>query len=128
MMAVETFNGRILYPELGKQAAGVKDREEIKTIMANAPAGALIVVLIGWAIGSASGGFLATLISRKTSFVMALVLGGLLTLAGVANNLMLPPPIWFWIATFAVLLPSTCVGAKLVPRSVPIATSNRCDD
>ena len=113
MMIVETANGRLLYPELGKRAEGVTDRQEIKAIMASAPVGALLVVLIGWALGSVAGGFLATLISRKPPGGHALVLGALLTLAGVANNLMLPPPFWFWIATFAVLLPATYVGAGL---------------
>ncbi len=119
MMIVETANGKVIYPELGKQAEGVTDREEIKAIMASAPVGALVVVLVGWALGSVAGGYLATLISGKPPFGHALVLGVLLTLAGVANNLMLPPPFWFWIATFAVLLPATCAGAWLVTRRAP---------
>jgi hypothetical protein len=116
MMAVEAANGRLLYPELGKRAEGVTDLQEIKASMASAPVGALVVVLVGWVLGSVAGGFLATLISRKPGSGHALVLGAFLTLAGVANNLMLPPPAWFWIATFAVILPATYVGARLVPR------------
>jgi ABC-type uncharacterized transport system permease subunit len=119
MMIVETANGRLLYPELGRRAEGVTDRQEIKAIMASAPVGALVVVLVGWALGSVSGGFLATLISRKPAYGHALVLGVLLTLAGVANNLMLPPPPWFWIGTLAVFLPATCIGARLVRRPAP---------
>jgi hypothetical protein len=119
MMIVETTNVKLLYPELGKRAEGVTDRDEIKAIMASAPVGALVVVLVGWALGSVAGGYLATLISRKPPYGHALALGVLLTLAGVANNLMLPKPLWFWIATFAVLLPATYVGARLVPRWAP---------
>ena len=124
MMIVETANGKLLYPELGKQAEGVTDREEIKAIMASAPVGALVVVLVGWAVGSVAGGYLATLISRRPSYGHALALGVLLTLAGVANNLMLPPPFWFWIATFAVFLPATYVGAWLVPRRAPAGATS----
>ena len=93
MMIVETANGKLLYPELGKRAEGVTDRQEITAIMASAPVGALVVVLVGWAMGSVAGGYLVTLISRKPPYGHALVLGALLTLAGVANNLMLPPPL-----------------------------------
>jgi len=59
MMTVETANGRLLYPELGKRAEDVTDRQEIKAIMVSAPVGALVVVLVGWALGSVAGGFLA---------------------------------------------------------------------
>ena len=116
MMIVETANGKLLYPELGKRAEGVTDREEIKAIMAGAPVGALVVVLVGRALGSLAGEYLATLISGNPPYGHALVLGALLTLAAVANNLMLPPPLWFWIATFAVFLPARFAGALLVPR------------
>lgn len=125
MIVVESVNGRLLYPELHKSAEGVTDRQEIKAIMASAPVGALAVVIFGWALGSVAGGFLATLIGRKAPVGHALALGGLLTLAGVANNLMLPPPLWFWIATFVVFLPATYVGARLVPQQAPArATSS----
>jgi hypothetical protein len=82
--------------------------------------GALAVVLVGWALGGMAGGFLATLIARSAARRHALVLGVLLTIAGVANNLMIPKPIWFWVATFAVLLPAAYAGARLVGQR-PIA-------
>jgi len=41
MMVVESINGRVLYPELGKMAEGVTDRETIRTLLAGAPVGAL---------------------------------------------------------------------------------------
>ena len=47
MMIVETANGRLLYPELGKRAEGVTDRQEIKAIMASAPVGASWLFLSG---------------------------------------------------------------------------------
>ncbi len=43
----------------------------------------------------------------------ALILGGLLTLAGIANNLMLPPPAWFWLPTLLVFLPAAFAGARM---------------
>jgi hypothetical protein len=39
----------------------------------------------------------------------------MLTLAGVANNLMIPPPLWFWIASLDVLMPAAYLGARLAP-------------
>jgi hypothetical protein len=56
-----------------------------------------------------------------SAVMMALVLGVLLTSAGIANNLMRPPPNWFWIVTFGAFLPATFVGARLVPRRATAA-------
>jgi hypothetical protein len=67
-------------------------------------------------LGSLLGGFLAAWIGWNAPVAHALVLGGLLTLAGIANNLMLPPPAWFWIPTLVVLLPAAYAGARLAPR------------
>jgi len=117
MMIVETVNGKVLYPELGKSAKGVTDREEIKKIMDSAPTGALVVVLIGWVLGSIAGGAVTTRICRCQTNRHALILGCMLTLAGIVNNLMLPPPFWFWIATLVVFLPSTSLGARLVRQT-----------
>jgi hypothetical protein len=116
MMAVETVNGRVLYPELGKMAEGMTDREAIRNLMAAAPLGAFLVVLFGWTLGSLAGGAVTAWIATSSPVGHALVLGGLLTLAGVANNLMVPPPPWFWLASLAVLLPAAYAGARLAPR------------
>jgi hypothetical protein len=45
-----------------------------------------------------------------------LVLGALLTWVGVANNLMLPPPLWFWVTTLVVLPPAAALGSRVAAR------------
>ena len=115
MMLIEAINGRVLYPELGKMAEGMTDREAIRALMANAPVGAFLVILFGWMLGSLVGGSIAAWIGWNAPVAHALILGGLLTLAGIANNLMLPPPVWFWLASLVVLLPAACAGARLAP-------------
>jgi hypothetical protein len=115
MMIVETINGRVLYPELAKAANGVTDRETLRSLMAGAPLGALVVVIVGWILGGVAGGWTTALIARRAKVRHGLVVGALLTLAGVANNLMIPPPLWFWVASLAVMIPSAYFGARLVP-------------
>jgi hypothetical protein len=116
MMIVEMINGRVLYPELAKAAEGVTDRETIRSIFAAAPLGSLLVVVAGWVLGGGVGGWVAASVAPRTTVGHGLVLGGLLTLAGVANNLMLPPPAWFWVASLVVLMPAAYAGAHLVPK------------
>jgi MFS family permease len=122
MMLIEMLNGRVLYPELGKLAEGVADKEAIRALMASAPAGAFLVVLSGWVLGSLLGGYLAASISWNAPVGHALVLGGLLTLAGIANNLALPPPGWFWVLSVVVLIPSAYAGARLAPKRTQAKT------
>ena len=141
MMAMETANAHLFYPEFAKLAeskdkevirefsesdpegahAGSRElalrrREVVREVLAGAPAGALLVVILGWVLGSLAGGGVTAWISQRAPIVHGLVLGGLLTLAGIANNLMLPPPLWFWIATFVIFLPAVYVGARLARR------------
>jgi hypothetical protein len=115
MTAVESINGHVLYPDLGKAAQGVTDREQIRALFAGAPIGALLVVLGGWMLASVVGGFVTAWIAGSSPLRLALALGLLLTLAGIAHNLMLPPPAWFWIATLVVFLPACFAGARLAP-------------
>jgi len=116
MMAIESINGRFLYPELGKAADGMIDKEALRRLLARAPVGAFLVVIAGWVLGSVAGGWVAARFGRRAPVGHALTLGGLLTLAGVANNLMVPPPLWFWIASLLVLLPAAYAGARLALR------------
>jgi TRAP-type C4-dicarboxylate transport system permease large subunit len=92
MMIIETINGRVLYPELGKAAEGVTDRETIRALLATAPLDAFLVVIVGWILGGVAGGWTTARLAAMASVRHGLILGALLTLAGVANNLMVPPP------------------------------------
>jgi hypothetical protein len=112
MMIVESINGRVLYPGLANAAEGVTDREAIRAIFASAPTGALLVVILGWTLGGLGGGWTAARIAGRSGVTHGLVVGLLLTCAGIANNLMLPPPLWFWVASLVVLLPSAYQGAR----------------
>ena len=113
MMLVEMMNGRVFYPELGKAAEGVTDRETVRAIIAAAPLGAMLVVIAGWILGGVAGGWTAARIAPRAAVGHGLALGALLTLAGVANNLMVPPPAWFWVVSLVVLVPASYVGARL---------------
>ena len=115
MMIIETINGRILHPELAKAAEGVTDRETLRTLLAAAPLGAFLVVIAGWILGGVAGGWVTARLAPRATTGHGLVLGALLTLAGVANNLMIPPPLWFWIASLVVLMPAAYAGARLSP-------------
>ena len=112
MMIVEFVNGHVFYPALGKAAEGVTDPAVVRHLMATAPKGALLVVLFGWALGGLVGGLVAGKLAPKAPMAHGVVLALLLTLACVANNLMIPPPAWSWIAGLVVTGPMAFLGAR----------------
>jgi len=112
MMLVESTNGHLLYPDLGNAGRQVTDRAQMAALMAQAPVGALLVVAAGWLLGAVAGGWTTTRFIRTGSPGPAFVLGALLTLAGVANHLMMPPPLWFGVLGLAVMLPGSWYGAR----------------
>lgn len=121
MMLIEMLNGHVLYPELGSAAKALSDNgspdpDAIRALMASAPAGALLVVLLGWSLGGIVGGWITARIAGVNGVRNALILGVLLTLGAIANNLMLPPPLWFWIAGMLILLPAAGLGGRLADR------------
>ena len=112
MMVFEAINGHVIYPELGQAAAKVQDPGQMRALMVTVPTGAMAIVLAGWAVGAFVGGWVAQRIGRGDAGPTGVVLGLLLTTAGIANNLMIPPPLWFWVAGMLVLLPGAWLGAR----------------
>ncbi len=114
MVIVESINGHWLYPELARSAVGMTDPEQLRALLAAAPVPALLVVVGGWTLGALAGGWTAARLAGRANGGHALAVGILLVAAGVMNNLMLPPPVWFWIASLAVLLPAAWLGGAAV--------------
>jgi hypothetical protein len=112
IMIVEMLNSYILPPP---PADVMKDTARLREYMANGPAMAYAVVLIGYALGAFVGGFIVTKISRLVSsgLTLPIVFGAVLTLLGISNMVMIPgQPIWFMIVALIIFIPAAIVGSK----------------
>jgi len=108
-----------LYPDL-MRAVEADDPALIQAEAAKPGAsGALVVVLVAWLVAGAVGGFLATRLAAARSRVPALLVGGLMTVGAVINNLTYPPPLWFWILTPFAFLPTAMLAASRASRPAP---------
>jgi hypothetical protein len=148
MISTDLLNARFIYPGFAKlaeardreiveqakqeapngvpdeQAVLLKRRNAVRDILASAPVGALAVVLLGCALGALAGGYVAGRLAGRSPLMHGIVVGALLTLGGIANNLMLPPPAWFWVASLVVFVPCACFGAQIassLSRAAPSA-------
>lgn len=100
--------------------AGVdlSDTNAMKQYVASLPTSAFLLVLAGWGVGAVLGGWIAARIARRSPRVHAMIVAGLLLCGGVANMLMLPHPLWVWVAGIAAFLAGGCIGGRLAERGL----------
>ncbi len=80
------------------------------------PLGAMVFVILAYAAGSFGGGWVAARLAAARKLRHALVVGGVLMLAGVSNLVTIPHPTWMVIATLVVFLPLAYAGGRLAQR------------
>lgn len=90
-----------------------ENAEAMNAYISSLPGSAFAMVLGGYAIAAFLGGLIATLIARA-KFVPALIIGGFLTLASIANAKMIAQPLWVSVVSVVVMIPAACLGAKMV--------------
>ncbi len=92
----------------------VNDKAAMRAFVAGLPVGALLFVIVAYAIGSFVAGALAAYIGHGARTRHALVAGAVLMLAGIMNLVAIPHPVWFSVLTVVVFLPLAWLGARLV--------------
>lgn len=90
------------------------NKAQLEALMATAPLGSLILILIGYMLAALGGGFVAALIHKKQKFQLSLMIGFFLTMAGISNLMMIPHPIWFIIINLPSYLLFAYLGSRLV--------------
>ena len=112
IFGVEGLNG-VFFPL--PPGTDISNPEAMKAVLAGLPTMALVVVLIGWALGSVLGGWVATAVGGRTRGP-ATVLGAILFLGALYNLYTIPHPAWFWVPGLLVWLPGVKLGEKLGTR------------
>lgn len=110
ILAVEAVGMMIFPPPPGTD---MTNPEVVKALMANAPAGVLLFVLLGWILGTFAGAWAAARIARRAPLAHGMVIGALGLAGAVANMLRIPHPAWFWVLGVAVFLPAAWLGARI---------------
>lgn len=107
--------GHTLFPY--PEGAKPMDMEWIKNNIDLIPRGSMIAVIIAHGVGIAIGMFVAGLIS-KTSIIPAYVVAGLMIIATVGNWILIPSPIWFYIADGISVIAGFLFGKPLARRHI----------
>ena len=89
----------------------LRDPQALAAHIAAAPLSAMLVVVVGWALAAFVGAWVAARIARHR--LAAALAIGVLVLAGViANNAMIPHPLWMTVAGIALPLPLAWLAAR----------------
>lgn len=88
------------------------DKEAMKKIIDTMSFGALLTVIIAYAIGSFGGGFVCALISENNKIRYSVITGIILLIFGLINLFMIPHPVWFMIVNVLVYIPFAFFGGK----------------
>jgi hypothetical protein len=91
----------------------LRDPQALAAHIAAAPLSAMLIVVVGWALGAFLGGWVAARIARHRR-VAALIIGALVLAGVIANSMMIPHPLWMTIAGLVLPLPIAWLAARMV--------------
>ena len=89
------------------------DPEVLKGHVVRYPPWVLLLAGLGWGLTTLLSAWLATRLGAQRHAAHGILVGSILLVAAIANMLMLPYPMWFWILNLVVLPASFCLGARL---------------
>jgi hypothetical protein len=103
-----------------KPAPDIHSLEQVKAYVASLPLSALLLVLVGWLIGTFLGAWAAARIGRTP--VTAYVLGAIQFCIGIWNAIVLPQPVWYSVALEIIYIVVPIIAARLAfpqPAAAP---------
>ena len=86
--------------------------DDIAKYVENAPFMAIFFVIISYAAGALTGGFVSTLIAPDRKKIYAIIIGIIFLITSIYMMVTIPSPIWFWICGILIWL-LVLVGWKL---------------
>ncbi len=96
------------------------DTEAIANAVKHMPLSAFLFLLVNYIICSFIAGIISTLIAKRIAIRPALVVGIVLTLAGLYNVVSIPHPMWFSVLNLFIYLPFTYFGYLAIRKKEPL--------
>lgn len=91
-----------------------KDIDQMKEFVQGLPASAFAMVLLAHALGAFCAGSVSSWVAGLKWKAGAIALGLLFTIAGIANLVMIPHPLWFGIIDTLIYLPAALAGTSII--------------
>ena len=109
VFAIELVVGRIVPapPDFD-----MRDPDAVRARVAGLPMWVILLVLVGWLVGTALGSWAAVRIARTTRLWPGLVVGAIVFLSTVYNIMTIPHPIWFVAISLIAIPIASWLGAR----------------
>jgi hypothetical protein len=114
LIAIGEFGIYYLYPL--PPGTRVNDADSLAVAMKLMSPNAFVLLLVNYFIASFCAGLVATLVAKRTTLRPALVVGLVLTLAGLYNVIYMPHPLWFSIVNLLIYIPAAYLGYRSVRK------------
>ena len=115
------FAGHALFPP--PPGLDPRSQADLAAIMAQAPTGAMVMLVVAWVAGAFTGGFTAARISRKHKRGAAIAVA-LFVMAGVCGMIFLVPDHPVWVSALGLILPIPAALLATRFATQPIRGSN----
>lgn len=114
-MMIVNYISVAMYPM--PQALDTSNPELMAEYIAGLPMLAKLIVLVSWIVSAFVAGFVAAKIAPDDKArTMAIIVGALLMLGGIANAFMIPHPMWMLIIGLLQYIPVAHIGAKIAGK------------
>lgn len=94
------------------ESLDLMNQAAVAAFTASLPWTAYILVFLGWVVGSFKGGFVTTYLSGEKSYRLSFVLGAILTILGIANNLAIGHDMLFNVIAIPMFVLFTYLGHR----------------
>lgn len=84
--------------------ANPDDPDDIAKYVENVPFMAIFFVIISYAAGALTGGFVSTVIANDRKKIYAIIIGIIFPIISIYMMVTIPTPVWFWICGILVWL------------------------
>src|SRR5687768_2710402 len=90
----------------------MRDPEQVRARVASLPMWVILLVLVGWLVGTGLGSWAAVRIARTTKLWPGLMVGAIVLLSTLYNVMTIPHPIWFVGISLVAIPIASWMGAR----------------
>ena len=110
VVAVEALGSLVFRPPPGMDPTNA---DSVRANMPNVAVGALLVVLLAWALGGLAGSYVVARLVSAREALLGFIVGGFVLAGGLAALLQYSHPVWFIVAGPLAVIGATVLGVRL---------------